>query len=316
MEIQEQINNHSRQLENGFPREDPYTFSDEYRPTDDEFFAEISKNPDNEVAKLFAEVETSFAHRLPAEILNNPELMANFKSLKRDQVEIALKHAEKDHLTGLDNKAGFQKKAKVKIEEAIRLKQPVIYVRSDKDGFKDVNDQLGHEPGDDLLREFAEKYKRIIRTGDLISRIGGDEFDGLFVGPELIALIMAKKINALVPTLSPTLPAEGDSENVKKLPVSASIGISIMTDEEKSHWQQLREEGTSPDEILRALAQRADNGLQWAKADGKDCSRLILAEGQSIPVLNELRQNRSQLFDRFEIYPSEKGKAPIRKGRD
>ena len=96
-------------------------------------------------------------------------------SLGRSQAQI--RHlATHDVLTGLPNRNQFE----VRLDEALALARrngrhtALLYL--DLDRFKEVNDTLGHPAGDELLREFADRLRRLTREGDTIARIGGDEF--------------------------------------------------------------------------------------------------------------------------------------------
>jgi diguanylate cyclase (GGDEF)-like protein len=85
-----------------------------------------------------------------------------------------------DHLTGLLNRNGFRKAADREHALAGRTGAPLALALLDLDGFKDVNDQHGHAAGDRMLCELAEAWSRTLRPGDLLARMGGDEFAVLF----------------------------------------------------------------------------------------------------------------------------------------
>ncbi len=82
---------------------------------------------------------------------------------------------EIDFLTGIDNRAT----SKSKIDQYLALKEPdnaCAMIVLDVDRFKEVNDQLGHEKGDEVLKEVADTLKHVFRSGDIVGRFGGDEF--------------------------------------------------------------------------------------------------------------------------------------------
>ena len=98
---------------------------------------------------------------------------------------IGLAHKEKndlyeqsmyDELTGLPNMRLFKDLSALMIANADRDKHLGAFLFVDIDGFKSVNDSLGHQVGDDLLREIADRLKRSIRESDVVARVGGDEF--------------------------------------------------------------------------------------------------------------------------------------------
>jgi len=88
--------------------------------------------------------------------------------------------ADRDHLTGLLNRHGFDKAAGRELALAGRTGYPLAVALLDLDGFKGVNDQHGHAAGDRLLRDLARAWERSLRPGDLLARFGGDEFVALF----------------------------------------------------------------------------------------------------------------------------------------
>ncbi|MFH0921230.1 MAG: GGDEF domain-containing protein [Fibrobacterota bacterium] len=84
--------------------------------------------------------------------------------------------ALKDPLTGAYNWRYFSETAMRELQKARRGNTPITIVYSDLDNFKTVNDTLGHEAGDELIRKTVTIYKEAIRPHDLLARIGGDEF--------------------------------------------------------------------------------------------------------------------------------------------
>lgn len=84
--------------------------------------------------------------------------------------------AATDALTGLKNRAGLWEQCQRTIAVSRRLDQPLTLVHIDLDGFKAVNDTEGHAEGDRILRLCAEHWVKVVRTGDILARIGGDEF--------------------------------------------------------------------------------------------------------------------------------------------
>ena len=95
----------------------------------------------------------------------------------RKQVEAALRRrAEQDPLTGLANRAAFQDFLSGALARARRSNKQLGLLYLDLDGFKKINDELGHQVGDQLLSGIAKRLVSAVRSGDLVARVGGDEF--------------------------------------------------------------------------------------------------------------------------------------------
>ncbi|MFC1576377.1 diguanylate cyclase [Candidatus Omnitrophota bacterium] len=106
------------------------------------------------------------------------ELLAriqNFLELK-EKHDTLKEEATFDWMTGTLNKGYFLRKASEELEKTDRNKVPLTFMLSDIDRFKEINDTLGHLAGDKVIREFANRLKRLTRKIDLIGRFGGDEF--------------------------------------------------------------------------------------------------------------------------------------------
>ncbi len=84
-----------------------------------------------------------------------------------------------DELTGLLNRRGFHAMANVGMAEARRGKTPMALFYADVDGLKRINDDLGHEQGDQVIQDAARTLRDVFRGGDIVARIGGDEFVAL-----------------------------------------------------------------------------------------------------------------------------------------
>jgi diguanylate cyclase (GGDEF)-like protein len=156
-----------------------------------------------------------------------------------------------DGLTGLPNRALILDRTQQMLSRSRRTGLPVAALFIDLDGFKDVNDTMGHGVGDDLLRAVTARLVTTMRESDSVGRLGGDEFvvlvDGttMDVGPELVA-------ERLLEVLREPFDLEGVPSG--HLTLTASIGIAAG----------IRASAT---ELLRD----ADIALYAAKAAGKDC---------------------------------------------
>ncbi len=156
--------------------------------------------------------------------------------------------ARRDPLTGLDNRSEVAHELERALASAARTGRPVALLTIDLDGFKYVNDSFGHHVGDDLLRAAADRLRGAVRSGDQLSRSGGDEF--VVVCRDLRraddALRSAWRI---VEAFRAPFPV-GDLEVV----TTASVGVAVSN-------------GT--DSVTEVIEQ-ADAAVYAAKAHGRD----------------------------------------------
>ncbi len=165
--------------------------------------------------------------------------------------------AHYDFLTKLPNRSLFQDRLQHSIAQADRHGSKVALLFMDLDGFKKVNDTLGHAQGDVLLQEVACRLLGCVRRSDTVARLGGDEFTVIMedLGGMGDVAMIAEKI--LVEIARPIMLEE------REVYVSSSIGIAIYPDN-----------GKSGDELL----QQADAAMYQAKGDGKNCFRYFSDE--------------------------------------
>ena len=128
-----------------------------------------------------------------------------------------------DALTGLPNRAAFQDALAGAIERSTRQggQQALMFV--DVDNFKQINDATGHGGGDRVLREVGERLQRIVRPGDMVARIGGDEFAVLIESPSHPLEAATRVANDLVEQVPQAIDFEGET-----LRVSVSVGIALL----------------------------------------------------------------------------------------
>ena len=135
---------------------------------------------------------------------------------RRRMEEEILHLAHHDALTGLPNRRLFRDITKLELAQACRNRRKFAILFLDLDRFKEINDTLGHEAGDDLLKQAAGLFRDTIRASDTVARIGGDEFNIILadiVRPEDVSDIAQKIIRRLRSPFSISGSAERDHEH-------------------------------------------------------------------------------------------------------
>ncbi|THF58639.1 sensor domain-containing diguanylate cyclase [Pseudothauera rhizosphaerae] len=167
---------------------------------------------------------------------------------RRKELEARLEHlASHDQLTGLPNRTFFERYLARLAERIRKTNQRFTIFYMDLDGFKLVNDQLGHQAGDAVLREAAARFRSLVRAGDVVARLGGDEFAALLEMDGSEAACLAERLIA-----SLTKPFRYEETEIS---IGLSIGIACLA-----------EIGQPPAVLLSC----ADQALYAAKAAGKN----------------------------------------------
>lgn len=180
--------------------------------------------------------------------------VVNDITARKHAEEAAQQLATTDHLTGLGNRLGFERKLEQMIDASYRRpNRHFTLMMLDLDWFKQVNDTYGHQAGDDVLIYVARLLEKTVRKSDFVGRVGGDEFvvllDSTFQR-EIIEPIIEKIIAGIG---QPIPIAEGHSVNV-----GASVGAAVF------------EDTMNKDELVR----RADEAMYYAKASGRNTYRI------------------------------------------
>lgn len=170
--------------------------------------------------------------------------------LKNTQDELK-KLATRDSLTHVFNRGHFMDLAEREILRAKRYKRKLSLIMMDLDHFKNVNDTLGHQAGDQVLIAFAEISRRVTRKMDVFARLGGEEFALLL--PEISQRTAARTAERLRESFALT----GMEAGGKVFHVTVSMGVT--------------EFGGDRDETLQELLHRADRALYQAKERGRNC---------------------------------------------
>jgi two-component system cell cycle response regulator len=169
----------------------------------------------------------------------------------RDNVQNSIEMAITDPLTGLHNRRYMESHLATLAEQAALRGKPVSLMMLDIDYFKSVNDDYGHDAGDDVLREFAVRIRKSIRGIDLACRYGGEEF--VIVMPETdlhVAGMVAERVRRAIAG-EPFAIEKG----ARRIDVTISIGLSVLD-----------RKGDPMADVMK----RADQALYRAKRDGRN----------------------------------------------
>ena len=192
--------------------------------------------------------------------------------------------AHHDPLTGLANRAQLIERLEAALAVLPVRHNGIAVHFLDLDRFKQVNDSLGHDGGDSLLKTVAERLRAVIRIEDVVARLGGDEFVVVQTGiaGKVQAEDFARRIISAV-----TAPMK-----LKDRPFSATVSVGVAL---------APADGTDAERLLKS----ADLALYKAKADGRNCFRFFLAEMdaelQARFKLEAIIRD-AVLHDRFELH--------------
>ena len=176
---------------------------------------------------------------------------------ERRRAEARIEHmAHHDALTDLPNRVLFRERIELALTRARRFGEPFAVLCLDLDGFKAVNDTLGHPVGDELLKIVAERLRSCIRETDTVARMGGDEFAVLLFGNE-----SSRSTDQFAQRILEVVGASYNMEG-QHVVVGTSIGIAIAP-----------HDGDDADRLLK----NADTALYRAKAAGRGMHRFFEA---------------------------------------
>ena len=203
---------------------------------------------------------------------------------ERESEERIRYQATFDALTGLPNRALFMDRLGQSVAAMSRSKDKLGLMFIDLDGFKLVNDTLGHDKGDDLLREAATRISGCVRQGDTLARLGGDEFT--IIMPNLKS---AKDAPLLAQRILAALAKSFILDGVEAF-VSGSIGITICPDDASSPMDLLR----NADAAMYRAKEMGKANFQFFTNDLNEemSGRLALRNG----LLRALERDEFQLF--------------------
>lgn len=166
--------------------------------------------------------------------------------------------AHHDALTGLPNRVLFRQDLEKRLMDARSGQPPAIIFLLDLDGFKDVNDTLGHDVGDTLLQAVAKRLTKLARTGDRVCRLGGDEFALLSTGlnEEQALLLSSRLMNDI---------SRPYKVNTLEIKIGTCVGVAISQGEPNT------------DELFK----HADLALYEAKALGPGHASIFISQMQT-----------------------------------
>ena len=210
-------------------------------------------------------------------------VLSTQKRLKIKQEELRY-IASHDSLTNLFNRREFEELLDKTIANSKRNKISLALLLIDLDNFKITNDTFGHVHGDELLKQFSNRLILLIRKGDLLSRVGGDEFT--LISPNLKSPTSARQLaERILNELNSPYPING-----KLITVTVSIGISIFPDD-----------GNTTEDLLR----KADLAMYKSKSCGKNTYQFYtdqLSELQHRESEVEAHLRQALQNDEFELH--------------
>jgi diguanylate cyclase (GGDEF)-like protein/PAS domain S-box-containing protein len=193
------------------------------------------------------EDSTSPIHDLKGQAIGAVIVFRDVSAARAMALEV-IHSAEHDFLTGLPNRMLVNDRITQAIAWALRHKKQVAVLFLDLDGFKHVNDSLGHQIGDKLLQSITKRLVACVRGSDTVSRQGGDEFVVLLSEvehPEDVAVMARRMLQAV---------AKAHSIEQHDLHVTTSIGVSVYPDD-----------GVDAETLIK----NADTAMYQAKENGR-----------------------------------------------
>jgi two-component system, chemotaxis family, CheB/CheR fusion protein len=195
------------------------------------------------------------------QVVNYVSIFSDITAIKTSQRRIEFL-ATHDELTGLPNRSLLTDRLKHAVSQAKRQKQTFAVLFIDLDNFKNINDSLGHDVGDLLLKQATERLQHCVRDADTLARLGGDEFVAVLTDVELDDINTVA--GRIVDFLSASFHINGNN-----LFVSASIGISIFP-----------EDGDDSVSLLKA----ADTAMYRAKERGRNQFQFFAEEMKMVAL--------------------------------
>ncbi len=214
------------------------------------------------------------------QVQNYIGVFSDISDIKRSAAELE-RLAHYDPLTDLANRLLLGAQLQHALERAARRRHALVVMEMDLDGFKTVNDTLGHPAGDKLLQIVARRIRAALRTDDIVARLGGDEFAVVMesVSSAADAATVAEKLNAVI---AEPLDLDGQTASV-----TSSIGIAVYPTD-----------GADATTLLKV----ADTALYVAKREGRNTYRFYDQQmSAAVHRRHELEQGLRQAIERGEL---------------
>jgi len=225
---------------------------------------------------------------------NETEKNKQYTDQLQDQQKTMERLANFDSLTGLPNRQFFMETLRIEIAKAQRSEQNLVLMYFDLDGFKGVNDSLGHETGDQLLIMVCQRAKMLLREGDIISRLGGDEFL-ILLHNEPNDMMLVEIADRLVKGLSK--PFEISSWEVQ---VGVSIGIAKAKD---SHFNLSEFVSNADIAMYRSKMANRSTHTVFVPEMMEDNKRKLLISNS---ILSAIKSEEFSVLYQAKVCPDEK----------
>jgi diguanylate cyclase (GGDEF)-like protein/PAS domain S-box-containing protein len=233
-------------------------------------------------------------------ILDHDGVFQGYRGIGRDitdrkqSEEQAYYLATHDSLTGLPNRTMFSQILNIAIESARRFQRKLAVIFIDLDRFKNINDTLGHEAGDTLLKDVAQRLSNTLRSCDVVARLGGDEFVVLVqeLDDTEQAVKVARKI--LSATINPVSVLD------QEISITASIGICMYPDDAEDE---------------QTLMKNADIAMYRAKDEGKNTYQFYSPDIKARSLERLMLENNLRLaLERDEFFLHYQAKRDLKTG--